>query len=234
MLDVVGLNVSYGKQKVLRDISFSLGKGEVVALIGPNAAGKSTTLRTLVGLKRQETGSIKFAEQEIGGRLTVDRVKSGLVLVPEGRQIFPRLTVQENLLMGAFHRSDRDHVDSEIEAVFAMFPRLKERRIQRAGSMSGGEQQMLAVGRGLMSKPKLMLLDEPTLGLAPIVIEELGNSVRTLASGGITILLAEQNAVMALGCADRAYVLQSGSIVAQGTAQELSETTQVKDMYLGN
>lgn len=234
MLDVVGLNVSYGKQKVLRDISFSLGKGEVVALIGPNAAGKSTTLRTLVGLKRQETGSIKFAEQEIGGRLTVDRVKSGLVLVPEGRQIFPRLTVQENLLMGAFHRSDRDHVDGEIEAVFAMFPRLKERRIQRAGSMSGGEQQMLAVGRGLMSKPKLMLLDEPTLGLAPIVIEELGNIVRTLASGGITILLAEQNAVMALGCADRAYVLQSGSIVAQGTAQELSETTQVKDMYLGN
>lgn len=187
----------------------------MVALIGPNAAGKSTTLRTLVGLKRQETGSIKFAEQEIGGRLTVDRVKSGLVLVPEGRQIFPRLTVQENLLMGAFHRSDRDHVDGEIEAVFAMFPRLKERRIQRAGSMSGGEQQMLAVGRGLMSKPKLMLLDEPTLGLAPIVIEELGNIVRTLASGGITILLAEQNAVMALGCADRAYVLQSGSIVAQ-------------------
>jgi branched-chain amino acid transport system ATP-binding protein len=234
MLNVADLNVSYGKQKVLRGISFDVHENEVVALIGPNAAGKSTTLRVLAGLKRQDGGSLLLGGAEIGANPTVERVKSGLVLVPEGRQLFPRLTVQENLLMGAYHRSDRDHVDDDIERVFAMFARLKERRTQRAGSMSGGEQQMLAIGRGLMSKPKVMLLDEPTLGLAPIVIEELGEIVRALAAEGITILLAEQNAVMALGCSDRAYVLQSGAIVAKGLSRELSETRQVKEVYLGH
>jgi branched-chain amino acid transport system ATP-binding protein len=233
MLDVSNLNVSYGKQKVLRDVAFSLRSGEVVTLIGSNAAGKSTTLRTLVGLKKQDTGTISFNGADIGALPTVDRVKGGLVLVPEGRQIFPRLTVNENLLMGAYHRADRDHLDDDLERIFTMFPRLRERRVQRAGSMSGGEQQMLAIGRGLMSRPKLMLLDEPTLGLAPIIIEELGLIVRRLAAEGLTILLAEQNAVMALGCADRAYVLKSGSIVASGDAKELSETSEVKQMYLG-
>jgi branched-chain amino acid transport system ATP-binding protein len=162
----------------------------------------------------------------------VDRVKAGLVLVPEGRQIFTRLSVQDNLIIGAYHRPDRDHVEDDLERVFSMFPRLRERRDQRAGSMSGGEQQMLAIGRGLMARPTLMLLDEPTLGLAPIIIEELGRIVRNLARDGLTILLAEQNAVMALGCADRAYVLQSGRIVTSGSAKELSETTEVKQMYL--
>jgi len=233
MLDVSNLNVSYGKQKVLRNISFGLAKGEVITLIGSNAAGKSTTLRTLVGLKKSDSGTINFEGRDIGSLPTVDRVKAGLVLVPEGRQIFPRLSVNENLLMGAYHRSDRDNVGDDLERIFVMFPRLRERRVQRAGSMSGGEQQMLAIGRGLMSRPKLMLLDEPTLGLAPIIIEELGQTVRNLAREGLTILLAEQNAVMALGCSDRAYVLQSGSIVTSGDAKQLAETTEVKQMYLG-
>lgn len=233
MLDVSNLNVSYGKQKVLRDVAFRLDKGEVVTLIGSNAAGKSTTLRTLAGLKKSDSGSISFKGQNIVASSTVDRVKAGLVLVPEGRQIFPRLTVYENLLMGAYHRADRDDLDEDLERIFTMFPRLRERRDQRAGSMSGGEQQMLAIGRGLMSRPTLMLLDEPTLGLAPIIIEELGQIVRNLARDGLTILLAEQNAVMALGCSDRAYVLQSGKIVTSGSARDLSETTEVKQMYLG-
>jgi len=233
MLDVSGLNVSYGKQKVLRDVAFRLDKGEVVTLIGSNAAGKSTTLRTLAGLKRLDSGSVRFEGKDIGGWPTVERVKAGLVLVPEGRQIFPRLTVHENLLMGAYHRADRDDSGGDLERIFTMFPRLRERRDQRAGSMSGGEQQMLAIGRGLMSRPTLMLLDEPTLGLAPIIIEELGRIVRALAQEGLTILLAEQNAVMALGCADRAYVLQSGRIVTSGSARELSETAEVQQMYLG-
>ena len=232
MLDVSNLCVSYGKQKVLTELAFSLKKGDVVTLIGPNAAGKSTTLRTLAGLKKPDRGSIQLAGKDITASATVDRVKAGLVLVPEGRQIFTRLSVHDNLIIGAYHRPDRDHVEDDLVRIFSMFPRLRERRDQRAGSMSGGEQQMLAIGRGLMARPTLMLLDEPTLGLAPIIIEELGRIVRNLAHDGLTILLAEQNAVMALGCADRAYVLQSGRIVTSGSAKELSETTEVKQMYL--
>jgi branched-chain amino acid transport system ATP-binding protein len=184
-------------------------------------------------LKKADSGTIGFGGADISALPTVERVQSGLVLVPEGRQIFPRLTVNENLLMGAYHRADRNDLDSDLERIFTMFPRLKERRVQRAGSMSGGEQQMLAIGRGLMSRPKVMLLDEPTLGLAPIIIEELGSTIRNLAQAGLAILLAEQNAMMALGCADRAYILQSGSIVMKGDAQQLSETPEVKQMYLG-
>ncbi|MCR6736901.1 MAG: ABC transporter ATP-binding protein [Afipia sp.] len=233
MLDLKNLNVSYGKQKVLRDVSLSLREREVVALIGSNAAGKSTTLRTTAGLKKADSGTISFGGKDIAALSTVDRVQAGLVLVPEGRQIFPRLTVHENLLMGAYHRADRNDLDDDLERIFVMFPRLRERRVQRAGSMSGGEQQMLAIGRGLMSRPKVMLLDEPTLGLAPIIIEELGSIVRNLAREGLAILLAEQNAMLALGCADRAYILQSGSIVMSGDAKQLSETPEVKQMYLG-
>ncbi|WFU66182.1 ABC transporter ATP-binding protein [Bradyrhizobium brasilense] len=232
MLDVSNLSVSYGKQKVIREVSFKLEKGEVVTLIGPNAAGKSTTLRTLAGLKKADRGTIHLAGKDITESSTVDRVRAGLVLVPEGRQIFTKLSVHENLIIGAYHRADRDHASDDQERIFSMFPRLRERRDQKAGSMSGGEQQMLAIGRGLMSRPALMLLDEPTLGLAPIIIEELGRIVRNLAREGLTILLAEQNAMMALGCTDRAYVLQSGRIVTSGNAKELSETTEVKQMYL--
>jgi branched-chain amino acid transport system ATP-binding protein len=233
MLEVSALEVFYGKQQVLRGLSLSIGAGEVVALIGPNAAGKSTTLRVLAGLKRASAGTVALEGTPIHNLPTVARVARGLVLVPEGRQIFPRFTVHENLLMGAYGRGDRDRCGLDMERVFAMFPRLKERREQKAGSMSGGEQQMLAIGRGLMSKPFLMLLDEPTLGLAPILIDELSDTIRRLASTGMSILLAEQNAAMALGCADRAYVLDSGRIVLSGDAPELSDTPQVRQMYLG-
>lgn len=233
MLEVVALDAFYGKQQVLRGLTLKVDAGEVVALIGPNAAGKSTTLRVMAGLKKATTGTIMLAGQTIGTLPTAERVARGLVLVPEGRQIFPRFTVEDNLLMGAYARRDRDQSGSDMERVFAMFPRLRERREQRAGSMSGGEQQMLAIGRGLMSKPSLMLLDEPTLGLAPILIDELSDTIRALATSGVTILLAEQNAAMALGCAHRAYVLESGRIVLQGQATALANAPEVKEMYLG-
>jgi branched-chain amino acid transport system ATP-binding protein len=233
MLEVSALNVFYGKQQVLRGVTLRVGAGEIVALIGPNAAGKSTTLRVLAGLKRATEGTIALASQMIGALSTAERVARGLVLVPEGRQIFPRFTVEDNLLMGAYARHDRDQSRPDMERVFAMFPQLHERREQRAGSMSGGEQQMLAIGRGLMSKPSLMLLDEPTLGLAPIVIDELSDTIRGLAAGGVTILLAEQNAAMALNCAHRAYVLDSGRIVLEGAAASLANAPEVKQLYLG-
>lgn len=233
MLEIGGLDAFYGKQQVLRSLTLRVDTGEVVALIGPNAAGKSTTLRVLSGLKRATTGSIALGGKPIATLSTSERVARGLVLVPEGRQIFPRFTVEDNLLMGAYARRDRDQCRSEMERVFAMFPRLRERRDQRAGSMSGGEQQMLAIGRGLMSKPSLMLLDEPTLGLAPIIIDELSDTIRTLAGNGVTILLAEQNAAMALDCANRAYVLESGRIVLEGEAAALSKAPEVKQLYLG-
>jgi branched-chain amino acid transport system ATP-binding protein len=233
MLEVSALDVFYGKQQVLRGLTLRVATGEIVALIGPNAAGKSTTLRVLAGLKRATEGTIALAGQRIGAVSTAERVARGLVLVPEGRQIFPRFTVEDNLLMGAYARRDRDDSRLDIERIFTMFPRLRERREQRAGSMSGGEQQMLAIGRGLMSKPSLMLLDEPTLGLAPIIIDELMETIRTLATGGITILLAEQNAAMALHCAHRAYVLDSGRIVLEGEAAALANAPEVKQLYLG-
>jgi branched-chain amino acid transport system ATP-binding protein len=234
MLEIKRLNVHYGKQHVVKNIDLDVKPGEVVVLIGPNAAGKSTTLRTLAGLKRHTSGSIDFDGQSLDAIPTTERVRRGVVLVPEGRQIFTRFTVFENLQMGAYHRADRNTIDADIEEVFAMFPRLQERRTQKAGSMSGGEQQMLAIGRGLMAKPKIMLLDEPTLGLAPIVIDELGKIVRKLASAGMGILLAEQNAAMALGCADRAYALESGAVELSGTAEEISKTPKVQQMYLGH
>ena len=233
MLEVSALDVFYGKQQVLRGLTLRVGTGEIVALIGPNAAGKSTTLRVLAGLKRATEGTIALAGQRIGAVSTAERVARGLVLVPEGRQIFPRFTVEDNLLMGAYARRDRDDSRLDIERIFTMFPRLRERREQRAGSMSGGEQQLLAIGRGLMSKPSLMLLDEPTLGLAPIIIDELMETIRTLAAGGVTILLAEQNAAMALHCAHRAYVLNSGRIVLEGEAAALANAPEVKQLYLG-
>ncbi|GAC1333986.1 MAG: ABC transporter ATP-binding protein [Beijerinckiaceae bacterium] len=233
MLEVGALDVFYGKQQVLRGLTLRIAAGEVVALIGPNAAGKSTTLRVLAGLKRATLGKIALAGQTITALSTAERVARGLVLVPEGRQIFSRFTVEDNLLMGAYARPDRDQCRPDIERVFAMFPQLRERREQTAGSMSGGEQQMLAIGRGLMSKPSLMLLDEPTLGLAPIVIDELSDTIRSLAAGGVTILLAEQNAAMALGCAHRAYVLDSGRIVLEGAAAALANAPEVKQLYLG-
>lgn len=234
MLDLKNLNVSYGKQKVLRDVSLSLREREVVALIGSNAAGKSTTLRTTAGLKKADSGTISFGGKDIAALSTVDRVQAGLVLVPEGRQIFPRLTVHENLLMGAYHRADRNDLDDDLERIFVMFPRLRERRVQRAGSMSGGEQQMLAIGRALMSKPRLLLLDEPTLGLAPLIIAQIFEIIQTIRAAGVTVFLVEQNANRALQIADRGYVLETGKVVLEDSGVNLLSNDEVRKAYLGH
>jgi len=233
MLELSAISAHYGKNQVLRSIDLKVGAGEVVALIGANAAGKSTTMRLIAGLKRATSGSIKLDGTEIEGLSTPKRVGLGIALVPEGRQVFAQSTVTENLIMGAYHRADRNHIQPDIDAMFAMFPRLGERRNQRAGSMSGGEQQMVAIARGLMAKPKCLLLDEPTLGLAPVIVDEISATVMKLARDGMTILLAEQNAAMALEVANRAYVLAAGAISAQGTPEQLKESPVVAQLYFG-
>ena len=234
MLEIAGIEVSYGKRPVLKGLALELRQGEVVSLVGANAAGKTTTLRAIMGLKEVAGGAIRFAGQELGRVSTAERVRLGITLSPEGRQVFPKFTVLENLVMGGYHRNDRNRLESDIERVFAMFPRLAERRHQKAGSMSGGEQQMLAIGRALIARPRCLLLDEPTLGLAPILVEEIARTVRALARDGMTILLAEQNAAMALDVADRAYVLDSGTISLSGAAAELKDTQEVRRLYLGS
>lgn len=233
MLELVDTDVYYGKSHVLKAVSLTVAEGEVVALIGANAAGKTTALRTTLGMKRARSGSIRFRDRDIGALSTPERVRLGLSLVPEGRQVFTKFTVFENLLMGAYHRSDRDAIAPEIDAVFALFPRLAERRGQKAGLMSGGEQQMLAIGRALMGKPRCLLLDEPTLGLAPIIVDEIERIIGELSRDGMTILLAEQNAAVALTCAHRAYVLESGAIVGAGDAAVLRESDAIRNSYLG-
>ena len=234
MLELAGVDVHYAKNHVLKGVSLTVQDGEVVALVGANAAGKTTTLRTVMGLKAPAAGSIHFADTSLDGTATHERVARGLVLVPEGRQVFPKFTVTENLLMGAYHRSDRNRLDGEFDRLFAMFPRLAERRTQKAGSMSGGEQQMLAIARGLIAQPRCLLLDEPTLGLAPIIVEEISRIIRKLAADGMTILLAEQNAAMALAVADRAYVLDNGRVTLEGTGAELAGDEAVRRNYLGS
>jgi len=234
MIEFDRINVHYGKNHVLKDVTLKVHKGEVVSLIGSNAAGKTTTLRAALGLKDATSGSLRFAGSDISRLPTHERVSRGLVLVPEGRQVFVKFTVAENLLMGAYHRPDRNSAGRELEGVFDLFPRLRERRTQKAGSMSGGEQQMLAIARGLMAKPACLLLDEPTLGLAPLIVEEISATVRKLAEGGMTILLAEQNVAMALACGSRAYVLESGRISIEGAAEELRRNDSIKSLYLGS
>jgi len=233
MLELEGIDVHYGKNHVLKRVDLVLQPGEVVALVGANAAGKSTTMRTIMGLKAPSAGSIRFEGAELDGMSTGQRVHRGIVLVPEGRQIFPRFTVAENLLMGAYHRSDRNALQPDFDRLFAIFPRLQERRTQKAGSMSGGEQQMLAIARGLIAQPKCLLLDEPTLGLAPLIVQEISHIIRDLARRGMTILLAEQNAAMALDVADRAYVLETGRVSLEGTGAELAGNEAVRRNYLG-
>jgi len=233
MLELNGINVHYGKMHVLHDVSLRLAAGQVAALVGPNAAGKTTTLRTLVGFKECTTGTIRFGNEIIERLATADRIRLGIALVPEGRQVFPKFSVFENLRIGAFHRSDRDHLDADFESVFALFPKLAERRHQKAGLMSGGEQQMLAIGRGLMARPRLLLLDEPTLGLAPIIVEEIELAIARLAGEGMTILIAEQNAAMAMRVAHRVYVLTSGRISLDGTPAELAASPEIARLYLG-
>jgi branched-chain amino acid transport system ATP-binding protein len=233
MLEIAGIDVRYGKRPVLTDVTLNARQGEVVALVGANAAGKTTTLRAVMGLKELAGGTIRFAGRDLTRLSTADRIRLGVTLSPEGRQIFPKFTVLENLVMGGYHRQDRDHLEPDIAEVFKLFPRLAERQHQKAGSMSGGEQQMLAIGRALIARPRCLLLDEPTLGLAPIVVEEIARNIRALAAAGMTILLAEQNAAMALAVADRAYVLDSGRISLAGVAAVLSETEEVRRLYLG-
>jgi branched-chain amino acid transport system ATP-binding protein len=233
MLELSAISAHYAKNQVLRSVDLSVAAGEVVALIGANAAGKSTTMRLIAGLKRATSGSIRLDGIEIESMSTPRRVGLGIALVPEGRQVFAQSTVLENLTMGAYHRPDRNDIQRDIEAMFAMFPRLGERRHQRAGSMSGGEQQMVAIARGLMAKPKCLLLDEPTLGLAPVIVDEISLTIVKLAREGMTILLAEQNAAMALEVASRAYVLAAGAISAAGTPEQLKASPVVEQLYFG-
>jgi len=231
MLKVTNANVYYGKIHAIKDVSFEVNDGEVVSLIGANGAGKSTILRTVSGLLRSRTGVIAFNGKNIGNMPAHNIVNMGLAQVPEGRRIFLQMTVMENLEMGAF--TQKKVSEADIESVFTRFPRLKERRKQIAGTLSGGEQQMLAMGRALMSHPKLMMLDEPSMGLAPILVEQIFDIIQELHRSGTTILLVEQNADMALKVADRAYILETGKIVLTGTGAELAESPEVKKAYLG-
>ncbi|TCL76525.1 amino acid/amide ABC transporter ATP-binding protein 2 (HAAT family) [Hydrogenispora ethanolica] len=233
MLRVNGLNVFYGNIHALRDISFNVEEGEVVTLIGANGAGKTTTLHSISGLTPSKSGEIQFLQKSLKGVSPNQIVQLGLGQVPEGRRIFANLTVLENLEMGAYIRKDKQQVKADYENVFARFPRLKERLKQIAGTLSGGEQQMLAIGRTLMSRPKLMLMDEPSMGLAPLLVKEIFEIIKEINRGGTTILLVEQNAHMALSIAHRAYVLETGKIVLEGPAKELAQNEQVRKAYLG-
>ena len=232
MLKVNDINVYYGAIHAIKGVSFQVNDGEVVTLIGANGAGKSTTLNTVCGLLHSRTGSVEFLGQDLAGIPAHKLVERGLAHVPEGRRIFQHMTVEENLEMGAYTQP-RSSVDPNLERVFEQFPRLKERRRQVAGTLSGGEQQMLAMGRGLMSDPKLLMLDEPSMGLAPILVEQIFDIIKRLHQAGTTILLVEQNARMALSVADRGYVLETGKIVATGTGDDLLHDEAVKKAYLG-
>ncbi len=232
ILKVENINVYYGAIHAIKGVSFHVDEGEIVTLIGANGAGKSTTLQTISGLLRSRTGSIEFCGEDISKLPPHKIVEKGLAQVPEGRRIFLQMSVQENLDMGAYTQSGAG-VGEDIERVFEQFPRLKERRRQIAGTLSGGEQQMLAIGRALMSRPKLLMLDEPSMGLAPILVEQIFEIIQSLHKSGTTILLVEQNAQMALSVADRAYVMETGAISLSGTGRELAESDQVKKAYLG-
>jgi branched-chain amino acid transport system ATP-binding protein len=233
LLSVENLNVYYGAIHALQGISFHVEPGEIVTLIGANGAGKSTTLRSVSGLLRPRTGSIRFKDEEITATSAERIVELGISQVPEGRKIFSPLTVRENLMMGAYTRSDPQAVEKSLERVFLSFPRLKERLGQLGGTLSGGEQQMLATARGMMSGPALMLMDEPSMGLSPILVEEIFKIIKEINQQGTSILLVEQNALMALSVAHRAYVLETGRIVLSGSAKEIAENPQVKEAYLG-
>jgi branched-chain amino acid transport system ATP-binding protein len=233
LLEVNNLNVYYGAIHALQGISFNVEEGEIVTLIGANGAGKSTTLRTISGLLHPRNGNVRFKGEDITMKPAEQIVRLGISQVPEGRKIFAPLTVKENLEMGAYTRTDPAEIKQSMERVFASFPRLKERINQLGGTMSGGEQQMLATGRGLMSRPSLLLLDEPSMGLSPILVEEIFNIIKKINAEGTSILLVEQNALMALSIANRAYVLETGRIVLAGEAKEVAENPQVKAAYLG-
>lgn len=233
MLEVKDINVYYGAIHAIKGISLSVEEGEIVTLIGANGAGKSTTLRTISGLLKPKTGEINFLNKNIAGMAAHKIVREGISQVPEGRRIFAEMTVQENLELGAFTRSDKEEIQNDFKMVFGRFPRLEERRLQLAGTLSGGEQQMLAMGRALMSRPKLLLLDEPSMGLAPLLIREIFSIIVDINKTGTTVLLVEQNANMALSIANRAYVLETGRITLSGDAKELAASEDIRKAYLG-
>ncbi|MBR5510269.1 MAG: ABC transporter ATP-binding protein [Lachnospiraceae bacterium] len=231
MLEVKDLSVSYGGISAVKGISFEVPEGEVVTLIGANGAGKSSTLRSIVGLEKPAGGSIFFDGKELTTMGTEQLVTQGITLVPEGRRVFPNLSVLENLKIGAYQR--KDSLEEDIQWIYGLFPRLQERSWQMAGTLSGGEQQMLAIGRALMSRPKMIMMDEPSLGLAPIVVQGVFDIIKEINKQGVTILLVEQNANMALKAAHHAYVMETGRITMSGTGKELAENEQVKAAYLG-
>jgi branched-chain amino acid transport system ATP-binding protein len=233
ILELQDVHTYYGAIHALKGVSLEVRQGEVVTLIGANGAGKSTTLRSINGLNHPRQGSIRFEGRDITNTPPHEIVKSGIAQSPEGRRLFPRMTVMENLEMGAFQRTDRSTFDEDLARVFELFPRLHERRSQKAGTMSGGEQQMCAMGRALMARPKLLLLDEPSMGLAPIFVERIFEIVREINAQGTPVLLVEQNALMALDAADRGYVLETGRIALAGQASELRANEQVRKTYLG-
>ena len=233
MLEIKDLHVSYGGIKALRGINIEVPDGKIVTLIGANGAGKSTLLRTISGLVKAESGSILLDGKELTG-LPINKIcEEGIALSPEGRRVFTDLTVLENLRIGSYLRNDKKEIEKDLEWVFTLFPRLKERSWQFAGTLSGGEQQMLAVGRALMSRPKILMLDEPSLGLAPLIVQQIFDIIREINNSGVTVLLIEQNANMALKTADLAYVIETGEIVLSGTGQKVLENPTVREAYLG-
>ena len=233
MLKIENLSVAYGGIEALKGISLEVEEGKIVTLVGANGAGKSTMLRSIVGLVKPKEGSITYQGKNLFAVKRHDLVKNGISLVPEGRRVFPDMTVLENLKIGAFTRKDHQEIKADLEWVYTLFPRLKEREWQLAGTLSGGEQQMLAVGRALMSRPKLLMMDEPSLGLAPLIIKDIFNIIRQIHSQGMTILLIEQNANAALHLADVGYVIETGRITLKGTGKELLANEDVKKAYLG-
>ena len=233
MLKVRDLVVAYGGIEALKGISLDVPDGKIVTLIGANGAGKSTLLRSIIGLVKVKSGSVEYTGDKLTGLNSQQIVSKGLTLVPEGRRVFPNLTVLENLRIGAYMRKDEEGIAADIKRIYEIFPRLEERNWQMAGTLSGGEQQMLALGRALMSRPKLMMMDEPSLGLAPLVIKEIFNIIRSINENGTTVLLVEQNANMALKVAHHAYVLETGRIMMEGSGKELLENEEIKEAYLG-
>lgn len=233
MLEIKDLHVHYGGIHALKGISLAVPEGKIVTLIGANGAGKSTTLKAICGLVKPSSGEIGFGQKSLVGQKTVDIIKKGITLVPEGRRVFPDLTVRENLILGAYARSDLKAIEGDMERVNSLFPRLQERQGQLAGTLSGGEQQMLAVGRALMSRPGLLMMDEPSLGLAPVLVQDIFNTIRRLNADGMTILLIEQNAKAALQLADYGYVLETGSVALSGTGLGLLADDRVRQVYLG-
>ena len=233
MLEFRGVNTYYGELHVLKDVNYRIDKGEIVCLLGGNASGKSTTMKAVLGIVRPKTGDIFYEGKQINTLPTAARVRLGIAPVPEARRLFPRMTVLENLEMGAYTRRDRENLNDDLERVYGLFPRVKERRQQQAGTLSGGEQQMVAIGRALMARPRLICMDEPSMGLSPAFVDQVFEIIQTINKQGTAIFVVEQNAAMALSIADRGYVLQTGEVVLSGTAKSLLDNQMVQQAYLG-